>query len=79
MRRTIEPIKCSESSDENRRARPSPAARSIRVRPPLAIVKSIRERHRGKVEIASRDGRTTFAQYFPRGTGSQVMRRRVRR
>ncbi|MCA3788199.1 heavy metal sensor histidine kinase [Burkholderia sp.] len=34
----------------------------------LAIVKSIMELHRGKVEVASRDGRTTFALYFPRGT-----------
>nr|WP_249195980.1 heavy metal sensor histidine kinase [Burkholderia cenocepacia] len=34
----------------------------------LAIVKSIIELHRGKVEVASRDGRTTFALYFPRGT-----------
>ncbi|WP_241290292.1 heavy metal sensor histidine kinase [Burkholderia stabilis] len=33
----------------------------------LAIVKSIMELHRGKVEVASRDGRTTFALYFPRG------------
>ncbi|MDN7874407.1 heavy metal sensor histidine kinase [Burkholderia aenigmatica] len=32
----------------------------------LAIVKSIMELHRGKVEVASRDGRTTFALYFPR-------------
>ncbi|RQV01323.1 HAMP domain-containing protein [Burkholderia cenocepacia] len=36
----------------------------------LAIVKSIMELHRGKVEVASRDGRTTFALYFPRGTDS---------
>ena len=36
----------------------------------LAIVKSIIELHRGKVEVASRDGRTTFALYFPRGTDS---------
>ncbi|WP_175818791.1 heavy metal sensor histidine kinase [Burkholderia sp. BCC0419] len=35
----------------------------------LAIVKSIMELHRGKVEVASRDGHTTFALYFPRGTG----------
>ncbi|WP_175874426.1 heavy metal sensor histidine kinase [Burkholderia sp. BCC0397] len=35
----------------------------------LAIVKSIMELHRGKVEVASCDGRTTFALYFPRGTG----------
>ncbi|WP_175965529.1 heavy metal sensor histidine kinase [Burkholderia sp. BCC0322] len=34
----------------------------------LAIVKSIMELHRGKVEVASRDGHTTFALYFPRGT-----------
>ncbi|MBR7947511.1 heavy metal sensor histidine kinase [Burkholderia cenocepacia] len=34
----------------------------------LAIVKSIMELHRGKVGVASRDGRTTFALYFPRGT-----------
>ncbi|MCA8238428.1 heavy metal sensor histidine kinase [Burkholderia cenocepacia] len=34
----------------------------------LAIVKSIMELHRGKVEVASRDGRTTFALYFPHGT-----------
>ncbi|MDN7849240.1 heavy metal sensor histidine kinase [Burkholderia seminalis] len=34
----------------------------------LAIVKSIMELHRGKVEVTSRDGRTTFALYFPRGT-----------
>ncbi|CAG9259805.1 hypothetical protein BCEP4_220061 [Burkholderia cepacia] len=33
----------------------------------LAIVKSIMELHRGKVEVASRDGRTTFALHFPRG------------
>ncbi|PHP86330.1 MULTISPECIES: heavy metal sensor histidine kinase [Burkholderia] len=33
----------------------------------LAIVKSIMELHRGKVEVASRDGRTTFALYFPHG------------
>ncbi|VWD51711.1 heavy metal sensor histidine kinase [Burkholderia contaminans] len=38
----------------------------------LAIVKSIMELHRGKVEVASRDGRTTFALYFPRGTAAQV-------
>ncbi|WP_448166644.1 heavy metal sensor histidine kinase [Burkholderia ambifaria] len=31
----------------------------------LAIVKSIIELHRGKVEVESRDGRTTFALYFP--------------
>ncbi|MBY4768000.1 heavy metal sensor histidine kinase [Burkholderia ambifaria] len=31
----------------------------------LAIVKSIMELHRGKVEVESRDGRTTFALYFP--------------
>ncbi|AFQ51665.1 heavy metal sensor histidine kinase [Burkholderia cepacia] len=31
----------------------------------LAIVKSIVELHRGKVEVVSRDGRTTFALYFP--------------
>ncbi|MBR8294354.1 heavy metal sensor histidine kinase [Burkholderia cenocepacia] len=36
----------------------------------LAIVKSIMELHRGKVEVASRDGRTTFALYFPRDTDS---------
>nr|WP_249182109.1 heavy metal sensor histidine kinase [Burkholderia cenocepacia] len=36
----------------------------------LAIVKSIMELHRGKVEVASRDGRTTFALYFPLGTDS---------
>ncbi|KFL52360.1 histidine kinase [Burkholderia pyrrocinia] len=36
----------------------------------LAIVKSIMELHRGKVEVVSRDGRTTFALYFPRGTDS---------
>ncbi|VWD29408.1 MULTISPECIES: heavy metal sensor histidine kinase [Burkholderia] len=36
----------------------------------LAIVKSIMELHRGKVEVASRDGRTTFALYFPRSTDS---------
>lgn len=36
----------------------------------LAIVKSIMELHRGKVEVASRYGRTTFALYFPRGTNS---------
>ncbi|WP_175884005.1 heavy metal sensor histidine kinase [Burkholderia sp. BCC0044] len=36
----------------------------------LAIVKSIMELHRGKVEVASRDGRTTFALYFPSGTDS---------
>ena len=36
----------------------------------LAIVKSIMELHRGKVEVASSDGRTTFALYFPRGTDS---------
>jgi len=34
----------------------------------LAIVKSIMELHRGKVEVASRDGRTTFTLYFPRDT-----------
>ncbi|KVL08066.1 heavy metal sensor histidine kinase [Burkholderia sp. MSMB1826] len=34
----------------------------------LAIVKSIMELHRGKVEVASRDGHTTFALHFPRGT-----------
>lgn len=34
----------------------------------LAIVKAIMELHRGKVEVTSRDGRTTFALYFPRGT-----------
>ncbi|WP_321966139.1 heavy metal sensor histidine kinase [Burkholderia cepacia] len=33
----------------------------------LAIVKSIMELHRGKVEVASRDGCTTFALHFPRG------------
>ncbi|RQR48283.1 HAMP domain-containing protein [Burkholderia sp. Bp9140] len=33
----------------------------------LAIVKSIVELHRGKIEVASRDGRTTFALYFPAG------------
>nr|WP_205190859.1 MULTISPECIES: heavy metal sensor histidine kinase [unclassified Burkholderia] len=38
----------------------------------LAIVKSIMELHRGKVEVASGDGRTTFALYFPRGTAAQV-------
>ncbi|MBY4857160.1 hypothetical protein K6W80_27870, partial [Burkholderia contaminans] len=38
----------------------------------LAIVKSITELHRGKVEVASRDGRTTFALYFPRGTTRQI-------
>ncbi len=38
----------------------------------LAIVKSIMELHRGKVEVASRDGRTTFALYFPRGTARQI-------
>ncbi|WP_322025711.1 heavy metal sensor histidine kinase [Burkholderia sp. BCC1977] len=31
----------------------------------LAIVKSIVELHRGKVEVVSRDGRTTFALHFP--------------
>jgi len=31
----------------------------------LAIVKSIVELHRGKIEVTSRDGRTTFALYFP--------------
>ncbi|WDR88049.1 heavy metal sensor histidine kinase [Burkholderia ambifaria] len=31
----------------------------------LAIVKSIIELHRGKVEVESRDGRTTFALHFP--------------
>ncbi|WP_321859869.1 heavy metal sensor histidine kinase [Burkholderia cenocepacia] len=36
----------------------------------LAIVKSIMELHRGKVEVASRDGRTTFALHFPSGTDS---------
>ncbi|HDR9802062.1 TPA: heavy metal sensor histidine kinase [Burkholderia cenocepacia] len=36
----------------------------------LAIVKSIMELHHGKVEVASRDGRTTFALYFPLGTDS---------
>ncbi|MDN7578689.1 heavy metal sensor histidine kinase [Burkholderia orbicola] len=36
----------------------------------LAIVKSIMELHRGKVDVASRDGRTTFALYFPRDTDS---------
>ena len=34
----------------------------------LAIVKSIMELHRGKVKVASSDGRTTFALYFPHGT-----------
>lgn len=34
----------------------------------LAIVKAIMELHRGKVEVTSRDGRTTFTLYFPRGT-----------
>ncbi|MEK2605467.1 heavy metal sensor histidine kinase [Burkholderia arboris] len=37
----------------------------------LAIVKSIMELHRGKVEVASRDGRTTFALYFPRSVEGQ--------
>ncbi|MGS0896776.1 heavy metal sensor histidine kinase [Burkholderia stagnalis] len=32
----------------------------------LAIVKSIMELHRGRVEVASGDGRTTFALCFPR-------------